>query len=39
MINEASDQAELEIVSGLLRGSLRHLLDKAETRIAEAAEK
>lgn len=33
MIDEASDQSELDIVSGLLRGSLRHLLDEAQDRI------
>lgn len=33
MINEASDQSELDIVSGLLRGLLRHLLDEAQERI------
>lgn len=33
MINEALDQSELDIISGLLRGSLRHLLDEAQSRI------
>lgn len=31
MIDETSDQTELDIVSGLLRGSLRHLLDEAQS--------
>lgn len=33
MIDETTDETELSIVSGLLRGSLQHLLDEAQKRI------
>lgn len=33
MIDETQDWSELEIVSGLLRGSLRHMLDRAQERM------
>lgn len=35
MISEATDQSELDIVSGLLRGSLRHLLDESQARFEQ----
>lgn len=33
MIDKASDQMELDILSGLLRGSVRHMLDEAQRQI------
>lgn len=35
MIDEPQTESELEIVSGLLRGSLRHMLDEAQKRITQ----